>query len=316
MLKKHITRNILIKFYMLKKLLSEVLFNNINQNFKLEDVYEIRLRVNSSVVINYKGVLVLIKDNSNKNIKANKEDIERVVSVASNYSLYTVENQIKNAFITAEKGYRIGISGEIVTEDGNTLKSIKNIYSVNIRIPHKILNCSYSIFKFIYSNKEIKNTLIISPPGAGKTTYLRDICYQFSKLDNPTNILLLDERYEIAGVKDGKSTIDVGEYCDILSGANKSYGFEQGVRALKPDVIITDEIMTESDIGAVIKAINCGVKVIATIHADSIEMLKEKSELNPLLNARCIDRYIVLSNKNRVGECVGVYDKNLKCLYY
>ena len=110
---------------MIQKLLSQSLYYQISEIFKLEDIYEIRLRVNCPVVVNCKGISTTIKNKSNQIIKTTRDDIERVISVASNYSLYTVENQIKNAFITAEKGYRIGISGEIITEDGKNLKSIK-----------------------------------------------------------------------------------------------------------------------------------------------------------------------------------------------
>jgi len=306
----------LIKFSMLKGLLSERIFNVIESNYDVGSIYEVRIRNNCPVVINYKGIMVAIKTSSGKLIIASSRDIERVISVASNYSLYTVENQIKQAFITAQQGYRIGLTGEIVGDCNNScIRSIKNIYSVNIRIPHKIENCSYKIFKYIYSGGEIKSTLIISPPGAGKTTYLRDICYQFSKHEKPVNILLIDERYEIAGVKDGVSSIDIGGYCDILSGASKSYGFNQGIRALRPDVIVTDELMGKDDCKSVIDAINSGVSVIATVHANSIEMIKEKNDFTDMIENRYFDRYILLSTRNGPGSVESVYDKNLKCMF-
>ena len=302
---------------MLKKLLDEKLYSMLCSKFNIEYVYEVRIRCNSPIVVNYKGINMYLKNSFNELVMGRKNDIEKVISVASNYSLYTVENQIKQAFITAENGYRIGLSGEIVSECGvNGIKSIKNIYSVNIRVPHLIRNCCYKIFKFIYNNNKINNTLIISPPGAGKTTYLRDICYQFSKLDKPYNILLIDERYEIAGVKNGQPSIDVGLSVDILSGANKDFGFSQGVRSLKPDIIITDELQGFDDVNAIIHAINSGVKVIATIHAASIEMLREKVDLKNMIENRYFDNYIVLSANDSPGKCEGVYDKNLKMIYY
>ena len=301
---------------MLEKLLSNHIYYALRSRFDLEFVFEVRIRANAPIVINYKGINTIVKNEAGKIIIGTKNDIERVVQVASNYSLYTVENQLKQAFITAEKGYRIGLSGEIVSECGASgIRSIKNIYSVNIRVPHKILNCSFKVFNYIYSNNEIKNTLIISPPGAGKTTYLRDICYQFSKLEKPHNILLIDERYEIAGVKNGEQTIDVGGFVDILSGASKAFGLSQGIRSLKPDIIVTDEIGTKEDFEAVTYAINSGVKVITTIHSENIEMLYEKEGLKSIIDSRYFDRYIVLSNDSGVGQCIGIYDKNLKCLY-
>lgn len=301
---------------MLKKLLDKRIMDIIEKNFDTSFIYEVRIRVNSPIVINFKGLNVCLRDESLNLAIASRSDVERVVSVACNYSLYTVDNQIKQAFITAEKGYRIGLSGEMIVDFSGGVKNLKNIYSVNIRIPHDLPNVSVNIYKLIKTNDGIKNTLIISPPGAGKTTFLRDICYQMSKECNPINVLLLDERYEIAGVKDGVPTINLGGFCDILSGSSKDYGFYQGVRALKPDVIMTDEIATKNDVDGVMYAINSGVKVVATIHADGIDMLREKKSMDELMINRAFERYVVLSNKNGPGKCDGVYDENFKCLYY
>ena len=304
-----------IKFNMLKSLLGNKVFEVLERNFCLDYIFEVRMRNSKPLVVNYNGIMVEPKLDG-KPVIATSSDIERVISVASNFSLYTVENQIKQAFITAEKGYRIGISGEIVNNIGqSTIKTIKNVYSVNIRVPHKIENCSYKLFKYIASNSEFKNTLIISPPGAGKTTMIRDLCCQFSKLNSPVNILLLDERYEIAGVKNGNTSIDVGCYTDILSGASKDFGFAQGIRALKPDIIVTDELMGREDLQGVKYAINSGVKVIATIHAKNIEMLKLKSDFLSMINDKYFERYVVLSLKNNPGNIDSIYDENLKCLY-
>ena len=301
---------------MLEKLLSNTVYKSINNNFDNSFIEEVRLRINCPVVVKYKGTCICLKDEFGSLMVADRQDIERVISVASNYSLYTVENQIKQAFITAEKGYRIGLSGEIITEFGENIKSLKNIYSVNIRVPHIILNCSFCVYKMLKINGAVGNTLILSPPGAGKTTLIRDLSYQLSKEKIPLNVLLLDERYEIAGVKNGVPTIKVGDCCDILSGSTKEFGFNQGIRSLAPDVIITDEIGSILDSQSIYKAINSGVRVIATIHAESIDMLKDKVETKDLLNNQCFDRYVVLSKNGFPGKLEGIYDKNLKCIYY
>ena len=199
----------------------------------------------------------------------------------------------------------------------NTIKSIKNVYSVNIRIPHSVINCSYKIFKFIKYNSTINNTLIISPPGIGKTTLLRDITYQFSRdKSNITNVLVIDERYELAGVKDGIPTINIGDTCDIISGCDKDYGFKYGIRSLKPDVIITDELSSYDDFNSVVKAINSGVKIVASIHGDGVEMITKKPEFQSVLNGRYFDRYVVLSLKGGPGFIEGVFDKNFKRIMF
>ena len=300
---------------MLDKLLSEKIFNVIKTKFEFNKIYEVRLRVNMPVVVCYDGYNVILKDNANGAVYAEKQDIERVVAVASNYSLYSVENQIKQAFICTKYGYRIRLAGEISGGDG-TIKAIKNIYSVNIRVPHDVKNCSYKIMQYIRHKNLIYNTLIISPPGAGKTTLIRDICVALSKEENPMNILLIDERYEIAGVSDGVPTIDVGKYVDILSGASKSYGFSFGIRSLKPNIIVTDEIGGQEDVESIKYAIKSGVKVIATIHGENIDDIKNKKYYGDILAQNFFERIIVLSDENHPGECVCIYNEQLKPLFY
>ena len=125
----------------------------------------------------------------------------------------------------------------------------------------------------------------------------------------------MDERFEIASVVNGEAMLDVGFYTDIVSGASKEYAFTNGIRSLRPDVIMTDELLGENDCEACKRAIRSGVKVIATIHAKDIAELREKQELKSLLNGGYFERYVVLSN-SCVGKCVGVYDQNFECIYF
>ena len=267
------------------------------------------------VVVCYDGCYITLKDQMGNVVCAQKQDIERVVDVASNYSLYSVEHQIKQAFICTKFGYRIGIAGEI-SETSGVVKAIKNIFSVNIRIPHVVKNCSNKIMRYITHRNTIYNTLIISPPGAGKTTMIRDICAILSKKELPINILLIDERYEIAGVCDGEPTIDVGSSVDILSGASKSYGFSYGIRSMRPDVIVTDEIGDSEDVESIKYAIKSGVKVIATMHGENIEDIKNKKCFSDVIFQNFFERFVILSGEEKPGECVCIFDEQLRPLFY
>ena len=215
------------------------------------------------------------------------------------------------------EGIRIGIAGESVNSDNFLPKTIKDICSINIRIPHEVINCSAVAFKFIYSQGQIKNTLIVSPPGAGKTTYLRDIARKISEIrDKVINVLVVDERYELASCLNGTAMLNVGKFTDIVSGASKKYAFTNGVRALRPDVIITDELADEEDIEACMYAINSGVKVVASVHGDSLAQLKSKQSFNKVLNENYFERIVVLSDKNGPGFCKAIFDENLNCIYF
>jgi len=301
---------------MLKLLLGNYIYGELLKGYNVSHIYEVRIRIKKPIVINYRGINIYLKDTNGKIIIASKSDIERVIMVASNHSLYTVENQLKQAFITAEMGYRIGVAGEMVCNSVDGYKSIKNIHSVNIRVPHFIKNCSEKIYKYIKNEYSVKSTLIISPPGAGKTTLLRDLCLQMSNGLKPINILLVDERYEIAAVKDGVACIDVGICTDIISGSSKTFAFENGIRSLKPDVIVVDELAGQDDVVGVKNAISSGVSVVASIHSSSIENLWKKTDSKILLESKLFDRYILLSDSRDPGKIAGIFDEDYKCIYY
>lgn len=285
--------------------------------FEFNKLTEVRLRRNCPVIVNYMGKNLILKTEDGEPLYVNREIIEFVLKKATEYSIYAFNNQIKQGFITARGGIRIGIAGESVNSDNFLPKTIKDINSMNIRIPHEVVGCSNLVFKFIYSENEIKNTLIVSPPGAGKTTLLRDIARNLSFVnDKIINTLIVDERFEIASCVDGQPMLDVGIYSDIVSGATKEFAFLNAIRALRPDVIITDELAGEDDIRACENAINSGVKVIASVHASSINELKNKFEFSNLLNERLFSRIIILSSKNGPGHCERIFDENLKCIYF
>ena len=133
--------------------------------------------------------------------------IEEILKKACENSVYAYNDQIKRGFITFEGGIRIGLGGEGVY-DKEELTTLKNINSLAIRIPHQIEGCSRPILSFVMQEKFL-NTLIVSPPGAGKTTFLRDIILQLSRQNYSYNVLLVDERFEIANCFDGKCNFQV-----------------------------------------------------------------------------------------------------------
>lgn len=300
---------------MLYKLLPEWLFNEISRRYLSEYIFEIRLRLNKPIVVNFKGryeTLTIQQDFKKVPIIATKDVIEYVFSLSTKQSIYAYNNQIKQCFITTDYGERIGICGTVVVENGKIL-TIKNITSLNIRLSHQVYNCSEKVLNFIYQNERVKNCLIISSPGAGKTTLIRDIALKLSNEKNVQNILIVDERYEIAGV--GENCMDVGDFCDVISGSTKSFAFNEALKSMSPSLIITDEISTEDDVESIKQAIKSGVSVIATAHAGSIDDLKFKNNIDKMLSKKFFERIIVLSKRNGVGTIEGIFDENFRCIY-
>jgi len=273
----------------------------------MDRVYEIRLRAGALPVVCICGRNFVVDK-----VRATRTDIDTIIHKASNYSIYAVNEQIKQGFITIHGGVRIGLCGEVVSENG-TISTIKNVSSLNIRIPHQVRGCSYPAIPYIFAPERPLKTLIISPPGAGKTTFLRDIAWQVGDKYNLLNTLVLDERGEIAASHLGENQLDIGG-ADVYTGCTKSYGFDNGIRSMRPDVIVTDEIATKSDIEMVRLAARSGVCIFASVHASGIDEIRLKPNFIDIITERVFDRYVVLAVKDSAGTVMGVYDANLKLL--
>ena len=302
----------------LKRLLSQLVYNILN-NLDFSKLFEVRLRSGQPIIVNYGGNIYFVGENGltndeSKSLIAEKEDITQVVVNASNCSLYAVNDQLKQGYINCNGGVRIGVVGEIVAENGNII-TVKNYNGLNIRIPHEVRGCSLNVLPYLFNDKEFLNTLIISSPGAGKTTFLRDVCYQISNHNMPFNILVLDERNEIASCYDGKNTLNVGKFTDVITGGNKTTGFINGIRSMSPDIICTDELGSKQDYESVMIANTCGVKLLASIHASSVAELRYKQDFNKLITDKIFKRYVVLSNRPKKGTVQGVFDENFRLMY-
>ncbi len=266
----------------------------------LNNLNEIRLRVGFYIKIVLKGQVYYLTTKGLSLLTADciiceKEDVDFIIKKVTEFSVYAHNSKLKQGYLTAKGGIRIGVAGECVFENNVNL-TIKNISSLNIRIPHEIKGCADILFnKIIQDNLNIYNTIIIAPPFYGKTTMLKDI---IRKLNNGNfgSILVADERGEFENI--------YGENIDIIKFSNKNYAFSNGIRALSPKIFVCDELSTNEDWISVEQIINSGVKVIASCHSDKLSNLKGKQNF-----INVFDRYVFLSNKI-LGKLEVIFDKN------
>ena len=295
---------------MLKKILPNNIYDILKYKVNFKAINEIHLRANKPILLVIGKQRIFLGENGvtgnvHNAIKISKIDIEDIIFRASECSIYSVNEQIKKGFIVMEGGVRLGLGGDLI-EENKQIKTMTNFNSINIRIPHIIKNCSLPIFNYLINNESIYNTLIISPPGAGKTTFLRDFIFQLSEQNLAFNVLVLDERGEL-DIGDNS----IGNFADKISFAKKNIGFENGIRSLNPDIIVTDELGKEEDFKAIEYAINCGVKIIASLHCDNLNNLIKKPFFEKLLANKSFQRFVFLSSKNGPGTIEGVYNENL-----
>ena len=247
--------------------------------------------------------------NQNGQVVSRKE-FREVLEYISRYSLYAFEEEIRRGFLTIPGGHRIGLAGQVVAENGK-VKTMKYISFLNIRIAHEIKGCANPVLPYLFEKGEFLSTLIASPPGAGKTTMLRDIIRQVAsggKMFTEKTVSVIDERSEIAGSYMGKPTKDVGIHCDVLDACGKAEGIGMMIRSMAPEIVAVDEIGTEEDFEVLQMALTTGCALLATIHGSSIRQLKEKPYLHKMFAERMFQRIIFLEKNGIPGQIQKIYD--------
>ncbi|HHV63633.1 MAG TPA: stage III sporulation protein AA [Peptococcaceae bacterium] len=285
---------------------------------KKESIEEIRLRVGQPLLLRtaYNEYFVTpagqigFKDNS---YLVTREDLQSTLEKMTYSSLYAAEEELRQGFLTLPGGHRVGLSGETVVEDGK-IRIMRNISAINIRLARQPQCEVLGLLKLLLDkNKNFLSTLLISPPRAGKTTILRLLVKQLSEGVPALGLVgqtvgVVDERSEIAGMWQGIPRFDLGCRTDVLDRCPKVLGINMLIRSMAPSVIAVDELGGAEDVSALKEAARCGVKVLATAHAGSLEELSQRRQFKELLLSQTFDRAVLLSRAQGPGTVEGVYD--------
>lgn len=274
-----------------------------------EKICEIRLRVDRPVIVETSREDYFLNNGGEWQEHpygahlVTEAEIRELIAWLCQDSVYAYADEIRQGFLTVEGGHRIGLCGQAVLENETVIRTLKNIAFINIRVAHEIRGAADGILPKLYKKGKFQNTLIVSPPGFGKTTLLRDLIRQIS--DGNTygaglRVGVVDERSELAGSYLGRPQNDLGMRTDVLDGCPKAQGMLLLLRSMSPQVIAVDELGEETDRRALQKAAACGCGLLATLHGT------DEADAAKRLGESCLrqifDRIVILKGRGRM-EC-------------
>lgn len=223
------------------------------------------------------------------------EELNAVLELATGGSVHSAADSIKNGFITVSGGHRIGLCGTGVLKN-KELTFIKDISSVSVRIAKEFPGIAEKLAPDLVIGGVFQNTLIVSPPGYGKTTMLRDL---IRILSVNFRIAVADERGEIAAKYRGVPQFDVGKQTDVMEGVNKAGAMMLMLRSMSPQILAVDEITAQEDVHAIEYASNCGVGLLATAHGEDVESLFKRNLYRKLMEQEIFKYAVVLERNGR-----------------
>ena len=273
---------------------------------QLQDLEEIRLRAGLPLCLRMSEGTYFLEEKGGFTQKLenavclSKDDIDKTLMILSKSSFYALDEELRRGYITLPGGHRAGLCGHAVLENGH-IKGQRDICSINLRVAKNITGCAEELLRVMMNGKNLPpHTLIISPPGCGKTTLLRDIAASLSDRYF-LQIGIVDERSEIAATGQGKAQFWVGSKTDVLDACPKAEGMMLMLRSMSPQVLICDEIGRKEDMQAISEAVNAGVKVIATAHAGSRQEILSRPVTGELIKNQCFELLALYSRRAGPG---------------
>ena len=278
-------------------------------------IEEIRLRAGQPLQLCFTGFERLIYAVGGRPAVSGEDCADTLARICEQ-SIYAWEEELRNGFITLPGGYRVGVCGRAVGQDGR-LERITDITSLNFRISRAIEGVCTPLLPLLADGGLPCSTLVLSAPGCGKTTLLRDLarrCAYGAPGIRPCRVAIVDARYELSGSVRGVPQFDLGPRTDVLTGSSKAEGMRLMITTMSPQVLVADELSTEADVNAAIEAVACGVRLLAGVHAGGPETLLNRPPMRELLRAKLFDRYVLLGRSRGVGTVEGVFNAELRCI--
>lgn len=281
----------------------KTLLSQLNDDVK-SNTQEIRLRSNMPIILTgsygcsfISGLGRVTYICTETSVKISSAELADTFNRICGFSMHSHQSSILNGYVTIEGGHRAGICGTGACENGK-LVAVRDISSVNLRIAGEYYGAADDIISKIYS-QGLKSVIIAGAPSTGKTTILRDMARQLScgVCEKYYKTVIVDERKEIAAVKNGIPQNDIGINCDVLDLYPKGEGILSALRSLSPEIIICDEIGALDEMQAIESGVNSGVKFAISVHASSFNEIVRRPQIKRLISSNAFD-YLVLLKSN------------------
>ncbi len=265
-------------------------------DFRKAQAEEFRLRAGRPMtLVTAEGELFASEELPRQSVT--QADLEQLCDTVTGYSRYAASEAMGKGYLVGRGGFRVGLCGTVVLREGVGV-NLRDISSATVRISRQTAGLCREVTGLLPEGEAFQSTLIAAPPGAGKTTLLREMVASLSNGSEaraPLRVGVVDERGELAGMYRGVPQLDVGFHTDVLDGCPKALGIPMLMRSANPQVIAVDEITAAEDMTAMTAAANCGVALLATIHALDGEELRRKPLFPALAASQVFRRLITIS---------------------